>query len=136
VTVSGRVTDNIKVASVTVNGRPAKVTKGEFTLERYLLRVGNNSIIVKAKDAEGNKATRKVAVTRVLRGKPGQKALSLEDIEDLLESEVSPKRVVDFWIPERGIKFQVTEHAKSRLLGAGADNGLIKSLEELFLRVK
>jgi len=136
VTVSGRVTDNIKVASVTVNGRPAKVTKGEFTLERYLLRVGNNSIIVKAKDAEGNKATRKVAVTRVLRGKPGQKALSLEDIEDLLESEVSPKRVVDFWIPERGIKFQVTEHAKSRLLGAGADNGLIKSLEELFLRLK
>jgi len=31
---------------------------------------------------------------------------------------------------------RITEDAKSRLVGAGADNKVIKSLEELFLRVK
>ena len=133
VAVSGRVTDNSQVASVTVNGRPARVTKGKFTLDRFPLRLGDNSIIVKAKDANGNEAIRKVIVTRFVG--PGRNPLSLEDIENLLKNFVEPKRMATL-IEDRGIKFEVTEDAKSRLVGAGADNKVIKSLEELFLRVK
>jgi len=136
VVVTGRASDNRKVVSITVNGRPAKMTKGKFTLDRFPLRLGDNSIIVKAKDEEGNQATRKVIVTRFVGGPPrNPNPLSLEDIADLLKNFVPPKRVVTL-IEERGIKFEVTEDAKSRLVQAGANPLVLESLEKLFSSAK
>jgi len=133
VLVSGSVSDNRKVASVTVNGRPAKVTKRKFTLDSFPLRLGDNYIIVKAKDEEGNEATRKVVVTRFVG--PGKNPLSLEDVENLLKNFVLPKRVATL-IEKRGIKFEVTEDAKSRLVRAGANPLVFESLDKLFSSAK
>lgn len=132
VKVTGSVSDDGGLASVAINDQAAQLTDGRFNMERIPLRVGVNSITVKAKDKAGNEATKQVIVTRVLGGSSGQKALSLQEIEELLTSYVSSKRVADVIIPEQGIKFEVTDQAKSRLKRAGADNDLIQALERLY----
>lgn len=132
VSIAGSVTDDSGVVSVAINDQAAQLTDGRFNMERIPLRVGANSIIVKAKDKAGNEATQQVIVTRVLGGSSGQKALSLQEIEELLTSYVSSKRVADVIMPEQGINFEVTDQAKTRLKRAGADNDLIQALERLY----
>lgn len=75
-------------------------------------------------------AGRRLDLSTILIQQYDKKALSLQDIEDLLRNHVSSKRVADF-IRERGIRFEVTDQAKSRLRKSGADAELIKTLEGL-----
>lgn len=56
VTVSGAVSDNVGVASVTVNGAAATVTNGTFS-KSVSLNAGSNTITVKATDMSGNATT-------------------------------------------------------------------------------
>lgn len=130
VTIAGNISDDSGLALVTINGKPVKVTEGKFTLESYNLRVGSNSIIVKATDRAGNEATETVIVERVVGGSPGARGLSLENIEDLLKGGVSTKRVASL-IEERGIKFEVSDETKAALVRAGADRTVIRSIEKL-----
>ena len=62
--VSGRATDNVAVATLTVNGRPAAVDgDGSFSAD-VALGTGSNRIAVVAKDAAGLTASTSIGVTR------------------------------------------------------------------------
>jgi hypothetical protein len=62
VTVSGTATDNVGVASVTVNGQAATLGSGTFSKE-IALAEASNAITVVASDAAGNTATATRSVT-------------------------------------------------------------------------
>ncbi len=63
ITVKGTVTDASGVKSVTVNGRAAVLSKGNFTCAGVGLKEGANTITVKAMDSLGNSSTKLVHVT-------------------------------------------------------------------------
>jgi len=55
ITLKGTVDD--PTAAVTVNGLPARNEDGNWTLEGFSLQEGNNTLLVEARDAAGNKGT-------------------------------------------------------------------------------
>jgi RHS repeat-associated protein len=69
ITVSGTVADTGSnasgVAQVTVNGMPANVTSGAWTLSGVALTMGSNTITVRAYDNASNQTVKTVSVTRV-----------------------------------------------------------------------
>lgn len=67
VTVSGTVSDNVGVASVTVNGSAATVTNGAFS-KAVSLSAGSNTITVVATDTSGNTTTMTRTVKRATSG--------------------------------------------------------------------
>ncbi|MCB9495943.1 MAG: cadherin-like beta sandwich domain-containing protein [Fibrobacteria bacterium] len=62
-TVSWKVTDDEKVASVQINGVAVTGIQGVYSLSMALV-VGDNPVVVEAADPTGNKATAKIVVTR------------------------------------------------------------------------
>jgi RHS repeat-associated protein len=72
ITVAGSVSDPSGVASVLVNGQPASVAGGAFSLSLALVE-GSNAITVTARDGAGNETTTSLAV--VLDGTPPSLAI-------------------------------------------------------------
>ena len=65
-----------------------------------------------------------------LSAQKSDKPLNKDDVIGLLEGDVPPTRVADL-ARQHGIAFQMTHEAETDLRGAGADDGLIKTLREL-----
>src|SRR5262249_31937171 len=66
-TISGSVSDNLSIASVSVNGTVATVNAGNFTAPITFAAGGDNSVVVIATDAAGNTASQTLSY-RVLTG--------------------------------------------------------------------
>ena len=84
VTVSGRVADNLALATVTVNGQPVTVAgDGTFSV-RVLLEEGTNELVVTATDRAGNTTT----VTRTVSVDTAAPAIS--DVEPAADVTLRP----------------------------------------------
>lgn len=63
VEVRGRANDELELAAVEIDGRPAALTDGEFVEEAELVE-GANEVIIRAFDTAGNETERTIAVSR------------------------------------------------------------------------
>jgi hypothetical protein len=61
-------------------------------------------------------------------GRAAAKPLSIEDIEKLLRSGVSPGRVAEI-VEEQGVQFEITSAIRGRLRQAGANEQVLNAVE-------
>lgn len=64
IVLSWKITDDVGVAGVTINGKPATGTAGIYSYALENLQVGANGVKVVAKDAAGKESTDSVTITR------------------------------------------------------------------------
>jgi hypothetical protein len=150
--VRGIATDTTSLPMVTINGTPANMKPRsaqavEFWSDPFTIESGQNPFeIVATNSAKASARFRFVALytppppptqsksqeaapTPVPRPAPNSKALSKNEILDLLRNYVPSARVAGL-VRERGIKFSPTREDLDEILGAGGAEDIIEAVRD------
>jgi len=134
VTVRGIAMDARAVVAVRVAGQvaamlPRSERAMEFWVEDVPLQAGENNIEIVAKNVDGAEGRTTVKVRRVeAAAEPAASVgLTLEQVLKLLGAGVTPARIATI-VKERGVSFELTEDAESKLRALGATDTLLLAI--------